>query len=99
MSALNILLVLSAGLFLAGLFGVAARRTILMQLISLEVMLAGPALGFVAAGAHHGSVEGSAMFILVLGLAAAEVALGLAIYLHMRRATGGDSDAARRLRG
>jgi NADH-quinone oxidoreductase subunit K len=99
MSALNILLVLAAGLFLAGLFGVAARRTILMQLISLEVMLAGPALGFVAVGAHHGSIEGSAMFLLVLGLAAAEVALGLAIYLHMRRATGGDSDAARKLRG
>jgi len=99
MSALNILLVLAAGLFLAGLFGIAARRTILMQLIALEVMLAGPALGFIAAGTHHGSIEGSAMFLLVLGLAAAEVALGLAIYLHMRRATGGDSDVARGLRG
>ena len=99
MTPLNILLVLSAGLFFAGLFGVAARRTILMQLISLEVMLSGPALGFIAVGAYHGSVEGTGMFLMVLGLAAAEVALGLAIYLHMRRATGGDSDLANRLRG
>ena len=100
MTALHALLALSAAITLTGLVGLLARRTILMQLISLEVMLAGPALAFVAAGAHHGLVEGTAMFLLVLALAAAEVALGLAIYLHLRRhAGGGDSDAARRLRG
>ncbi|MFP4044997.1 MAG: NADH-quinone oxidoreductase subunit NuoK [Rhodosalinus sp.] len=94
------ILAISAGLFAVGLFGVLARRTILMQLISLEIMLAGPALAFVAAGAHHGMVEGTAMFLIVLSLAAAEVALGLAIYLHLRRhESGGDADAATRLRG
>ena len=97
---LVMVLAAAAGLFLVGLFGVLARRTIVMQLISLEIMLAGPALAFVAAGAHHGTVTGTGMFILVLALAAAEVALGLAIYLRLRRhGTGSDSDAARGLRG
>ncbi|REC58175.1 NADH-quinone oxidoreductase subunit NuoK [Rhodosalinus sediminis] len=100
MTGVSVLLAIAAGLFAAGLFGVLARRTILMQLISLEIMLAGPALAFVAAGAHHGMVEGTAMFLIVLALAAAEVALGLAIYLQLRRDAGdGDADAARRLRG
>jgi NADH-quinone oxidoreductase subunit K len=99
-SAFHAILALAAGLTFTGLAGVMARRSILMQLISLEVMLTGPALAFVAVGAHHGAVEGVAMFLLVLALAAAEVAIGLAIYLHLRRhASGGDADAARRLRG
>jgi hypothetical protein len=39
------------------------------------------------------------MFLLVLELAAAEVALGLAIYLWLaRRKSGADADAATRLR-
>lgn len=93
-------LVLAAGLFAAGLFGLLARRTIIFQLISLEVMLTGPALLFVAAGAHHGVATGQAMFVLVLALAAAEVAVGLALYLHLSRLTGSpDSDEASRLEG
>ena len=100
MTGLHALLALSGGLFVTGLFGVLARRTVVLQLISLEIMLAGPALAFVAAGAHHGAVAGTAMFLLVLALAAAEVAVGLAIYLHLRRhAAAGDADAATRLRG
>lgn len=99
-AGLHAALAISAGLFLTGLFGVLARRAILVQLLSLEIMLAGPALAFVAAGAHHGVVEGTAMFLLVLCLAAAEVALGLALYLRLRRqGTDGDADAASRLRG
>lgn len=99
MSALHGLLALAAALTLTGLAGVLARRSVLMQLISLEVMLAGPALAFVAAGAHHGAVEGTAMFLLVLALAAAEVAVGLALYLQLSRSGDADADAARRLRG
>jgi len=99
MTGLTAVLALSAALFATGLFGVLARRTIVMQLLSLEIMLSGPALAFVAAGAHHGLVEGTAMFLLVLALAAAEVAVGLAIYLHLRRNTGGDADSIRDLRG
>lgn len=97
---LTLTLLLAAALFAVGLFGVLARRGILFQLIALEVMLSGPALAFVAAGAHHGNVGGQGMFVLVLSLAAAEAALGLALYLRIRRAFGDDdSDAVSELGG
>jgi NADH-quinone oxidoreductase subunit K len=84
------LMILAAGLFAIGLFGVLARRGILFQLVALEVALSGPALGFVAAGAYHADPQGQGMFILVLTLAAAEVAVGLALFLRIRRTTGSD---------
>ncbi|SNX67718.1 NADH dehydrogenase subunit K [Cereibacter ovatus] len=98
-ATLSILLLLSAGLFATGFFGLLARRAILFQLISLELMLAGPALGFIAGGAYHGGQTGQAMFVLILILAAAEVALGLALYLALRRvADVEDADTITRLR-
>jgi NADH-quinone oxidoreductase subunit K len=94
------LLLIAAGLFAAGLFGVLARRDIMFQLISLELALCGPALAFIAVGAFHGDPEGQGMFVLTLTLAAAEVPIGLALLLRIRRATGsGDSDAVSGLKG
>ncbi|MGC9446772.1 NADH-quinone oxidoreductase subunit NuoK [Cereibacter johrii] len=84
-TTLVLLLALAGGIFATGFFGLLARRAILFQLISLEMMLAGPALAFLAGGAFHGSQQGQAMFILIIILAAAEVALGLALYLALRR--------------
>ncbi len=99
-AALNGLLIVAAGLFAAGVFGVLARRGILFQLIALEVALSGPALAFIAAGAYHADAGGQGMFILTLTLAAAEVAVGLALLLRIRRAEGSDdSDAIARLKG
>lgn len=92
-------LVLAAGLFAVGLFGLLIRRGILFQIVALEVMLTGPALAFVAAGAHHGDAGGQGMFVFVLVLAASEVALGLALYLRLsRHADTSDSDTVRELR-
>jgi NADH-quinone oxidoreductase subunit K len=94
------LLILSAMLLAVGMFGVLARRGILFQLIALEVALAGPALAFVAAGSRHGDPAGQAMFLLTITLAAAEVAIGLALFLRLRRLSGSDdSDAVSGLRG
>jgi NADH-quinone oxidoreductase subunit K len=84
------MMILAAGLFAVGLFGVLARRGILFQLVALEVALSGPALAFVAAGAYHADAQGQGMFILVLTLAAAEVAVGLALFLRIRRTSGSD---------
>jgi len=99
-SGLLAVIVLAAGMFAVGLFGLLARRTIIFQLIALEVMLTGPALLFVAAGAHHGLAAGQGMFVLVLALAAAEVAVGLALYLHLTRLNRSpDSDEASGLKG
>ncbi|WP_322515934.1 NADH-quinone oxidoreductase subunit NuoK [Rhodopseudomonas palustris] len=94
------MMILAAGLFAIGLFGVLARRGILFQLVALEVALSGPALAFVAAGAYHADPQGQGMFILVLTLAAAEVAVGLALFLRIRRTSGtDDSDIISGMKG
>lgn len=99
-AALGTLLTIAAGLFLVGLFGVLIRRTILFQLIALEIMLTGPALAFVVLGSHTGDAAGQAMFILILAFSAAEVAVGLALFLCLRRFDQTtDADAVSTLQG
>ena len=91
---------LAAALFGIGLFGLMARRGLLFQLIAMEVMLAGPALAFVAAGAAHGQAAGQGMFVLILVLAAAEVGIGLSLYLRLSRSADvADADTISELRG
>ena len=93
-------LLLAGALFAIGLAGVLARRNVFFILMSIEIMLNAAGLAFVAAGAHWGRADGQVMFIFILAVAAAEVAVGLALLLrfyHARRTV--DVDAADRLRG
>jgi NADH-quinone oxidoreductase subunit K len=70
------------------------------MLMSLEVMLNAAALAFVAAGARWGQADGQIIFLLILSVAAAEVAVGLGLVLQIqRRFKTLDMDQARRLRG
>jgi NADH-quinone oxidoreductase subunit K len=93
-------LILAAVLFVIGLAGVIVRRSIFFQLMSIEVMLNASGLAFVVAGSHWGAPDGQVMFIFILSMAAAEVAVGLALarqlYHHLHTL---DSDAASRMRG
>lgn len=75
-------LILAGILFAIGLAGVMARRNVLFMLMSLEIMMNAAALAFVVAGNIWESPDGQIMFILVLTLAAAEAAIGLAILLQ-----------------
>ena len=61
------------------------RRNIIFILMSLEVMLNSAALAFVAAGAHWGQPDGQIVFMLILSIAAAEVAVGLSLVLQVQR--------------
>ncbi|MFT5161858.1 MAG: NADH-quinone oxidoreductase subunit K [Alteromonadaceae bacterium] len=79
------LLYLSLGLFAIGIFGVIARRNLLFILVSLEIMLNAVVLLFVAASSFHGNADGQIMYVLILTLAAAEVAVGLGLVIHMYR--------------
>ncbi len=89
---------LAAVLFATGLVGLLVRRNVLFMLISVEVMLNAAGLAFVAAGAHHRQADGQVMFLFILTMAAAEVAVGLALVLQLHRQLRSlDSDAARRL--
>lgn len=75
-------LAICAILFAIGLVGVMARRNMLFILMSLEIMMNAAAFAFVIGGNIWGSPDGQIMFILVLTLAAAEAAIGLAILLQ-----------------
>jgi len=76
------------------------RRNIIFMLMSLEVMLNSAALAFVAAGARWEQADGQIIFLLILSVAAAEVAVGLGLVLQVqRRFKTLDMDQANRLRG
>jgi NADH-quinone oxidoreductase subunit K len=93
-------LIVAALLFCCGLMGLMLRRNIIFMLMSLEVMLNAAALAFVAAGANWGQPDGQIVFMLILSVAAAEVAVGLGLVLQIqRRFKTLDMDAANRLRG
>ena len=93
-------LVLAGALFALGLTGVLVRRNIIFLLMSLEIMLNACGLAFVAAGARWAQADGQIMYMLVLSLAAAEVAIGLGLVLQFeRRFSTLDVDAASAMRG
>lgn len=76
---------LSALLFGAGLFGVVTRRNAVVVLMGLELMLNAANLAFVSFAAHMKSLDGQIFVFFVMTVAAAEVAIGLAIIVHLFR--------------
>ena len=68
-------------LFVLGLAGVIVRRNLLFILLCVEIMLNAAGLAFMVAGARWGQPDGQVMFIFLLTMAAAEVAVGLALIL------------------
>jgi NADH-quinone oxidoreductase subunit K len=93
-------LLIAVALLALGVLGVLVRRNLLFILMSLEIMLNAAGLAFVAAGARWAQPDGQIMFILIITLAAAEVAIGLALALQVyRRFRTLDADAVSRMRG
>ena len=97
---LNHILLVSSLLFVIGMLGLMIRRNIIFILMSLEVMLNAAALAFVTAGAHWGQPDGQVVFMLILTVAAAEVAVGLGLVLQVqKRFKTLDMDHANRMQG
>ena len=95
---MDLVLLLALALFIVGLFGVLTRRNIIFILISLEVMMNASALAFIAAGAKWGQPDGQIMFMFILAIAAAEVAVALGLVIQLaRRFNTLDIDAASEL--
>ena len=93
-------LVLAALLFSLGLIGGMVRRNLLFILMSLEIMLNSTALAFIMVGARWAKPDGQVMFMLILTVAAAEVAVGLGLLLQLHhRFRSLDTNAASHLRG
>ena len=76
-------LIVATMLFALGLLGVLIRRNLIIVLMCVEIMLNAAGLAFVVAGARWGGVDGQVMFIFILAMAAAEVAVGLALILQV----------------
>lgn len=93
-------LLLGAVLFTIGLLGVMTRRNLIAAIISIELMLNAANINFLAFSQYAGYGDGSAVAILVMALAAAEVAIGLAIGLALYRRYGTiDIEQFNKLRG
>lgn len=84
MLAANFLL-LSAVLFSIGVFGVLARRNAVLVLMSIELVLAAVMLNLVAFSTILGTIDGQVFTLFVIGVAAAEVGVGLAMVLMVYR--------------
>ncbi|HEY5997637.1 MAG TPA: NADH-quinone oxidoreductase subunit NuoK [Candidatus Deferrimicrobiaceae bacterium] len=78
-------LILSAILFGIGAAGVVARKNALVILMSVEIMLNGVNVAFIAVGSALGDVTGSVFAFMVMTVAAAEAAVGLAILIAIYR--------------
>jgi len=93
-------LIIASLLFSLGLVGVLVRRNIIFILMSIEVMLNAAGLAFVVAGSRWSQRDGQIMFLFILAMAAAEVAVGLALILQLYHRLGTlDADGAATLRG
>lgn len=76
---------LSGVLFALGLIGALTRRTAIMVFLSVELMLNAANLALVAFARSWGDLTGQTAVFIVLTLAAAEVAIGLAIIVAIFR--------------
>ena len=93
-------LVLSALLFAVGAGGVLIRRSPLVILLCLELMLNAGNLALVAFSRAHGNQQGQIFALIVMVVAACEVAVGLGLIVALyRRRLPIDVDELRELQG
>ena len=85
MVPLHYYLLVSAMLFILGSRGVLTRRNALVVLMSIELMMNGVNLSFIAYSRYLGNMEGHVYTLLSISVAAAEVAIGLAILIALYR--------------
>jgi len=93
-------LALSGVLFVTGALGVLVRRSPLIILLSIEIMLNGANLALIAFSRQVGHEDGQVFAIAVMAVAASEVVVGLGLIVAMgRRNIDLDVDKLRTLRG
>ena len=98
--SINWYLVVSALVFSIGAGGVLIRRNPLVILLCLELMLNGANLALVAFARAHGNQEGQIFALIVMIVAACEVAIGLGLIVAIyRRRLPIDVDQLRELQG
>jgi NADH-quinone oxidoreductase subunit K len=83
--AITAYLVLSVILFATGAVGVLVRRSPLVVLLALELMLNAGNLALIAFSRHSGDGSGQIFALVVMVVAAAEVVVGLGLIVAMSR--------------
>ncbi len=82
-------LTVAAMLFTLGVFGIFLnRKNVIIILMSIELILLAVNINLVAFSAHLGDLVGQIFALLVLAIAAAEAAIGLAIIVVYFRNRG-----------
>jgi NADH-quinone oxidoreductase subunit K len=77
-------LIISAILFSLGLYGVVTRRNAILVLMGIELILNSANINFIAFARYGGmKLDGQAIAVFVIILAAAEAAIALAIVLNI----------------
>jgi NADH-quinone oxidoreductase subunit K len=79
---------LSVILFTIGVLGVVIRRNAIVIFMCIELMLNAVNLSFVAIARSLSSLDGQVIVLLVMTVAAAEAAVGLAIIISIFRTKG-----------
>jgi NADH-quinone oxidoreductase subunit K len=78
-------LALSGILFTVGLVGAVTRRNLIVILMSIELMLNAVNVALVGFSRMWGQVDGQIFVLMVIVVAAAEVAVGLGIVISLFR--------------
>lgn len=82
-------LTVAAILFTLGVFGIFLnRKNVIIILMSIELILLAVNLNLVAFSAHLGDLQGQVFALMILTVAAAEAAIGLAILVIFYRNRG-----------
>lgn len=97
---INNYIYLSILLFCIGILGILYRRSAIVMLMSVEIMLASANLLLATFSVYHQDVSGQVFVIFSMAVAAAEVAVGLAILVSIFRNIGSiDIDKLKNLKG
>lgn len=75
-------------LFCIGVFGFLARRSGIVALMCIELMLNGINLCLVSFAQYHGNPEGSSLVLCIVLVAAAEAAIALSLFVNIFRKSG-----------
>ena len=81
-------ILLAGMLFLMGMFCAVTRRNLIMILLGLEIMLNSGAVAFIGAALRWQHLEGQAIAIFILAVAAAEVSVGMSLVVCAYRRKG-----------
>ena len=85
MVPLDYYIILSAFLFVIGVIGVIVSRNLIVMFMGIEIMLNAANLAIMAFSRHLRLMDGHVFVFLVMTVAAAEAAVGLAIIIAVFR--------------